>query len=198
MGATVFATTSRRTGPQATVALKKGLGPCCYLHEWQPDQSENPYLAYLALADILIVTGESESMLADAAATGKSFYIYPLPKQEPDPWTRLKERVVARSEKHRWGDRGTIQPQTGVQYVCARLVERGIILPQADLHILHETLVGTGIAQFFGSSMGPSSSAGLREVDYIARRVRVLMGMPPEAGVVGQMQSVFRAENAGT
>jgi mitochondrial fission protein ELM1 len=70
MGATVFATTSRRTGPKATVALKKGLGPCCYLHEWQPDRSENPYLAYLALADILIVTGESESMLADAAATG--------------------------------------------------------------------------------------------------------------------------------
>jgi len=197
MGATVFATTSRRTGVKATVALKKGLGPGCYLHEWQAEQSENPYLAYLALAEILIVTGESESMLADAAATGKPFYIYPLPKQELDPWTQVKERIVARSEKHRWGNRGTIQPQTGVQYVCARLVERGIILPQADLHILHETLVGSGIAQFFGSSLGPTSSGGLREVDDIARRVRMLMGMPPEAGVAGQMESMARAENAG-
>ena len=197
-GGAVFATTSRRTGPQATVALKKGLGHCCYLHEWQPkNQSENPYLAYLALADILIVTGESESMLADAAATGKPVYIYPLPKQELDLWTQVKERIVARSEKQRLGNRGTIQPQTGVQYVCARLVERGIILPQADLHILHETLVGSGIAQFFGSSSGPTSSAGLREVDDIARRVRMLMGMPPEAGVAGQMESVVRAENAG-
>ena len=57
MGGTVFAATSRRTGPQATAALKKGLGHCCYLHEWQPDQSENPYLAYHTLANILIVTG---------------------------------------------------------------------------------------------------------------------------------------------
>jgi uncharacterized protein len=197
MGATVFATTSRRTGPQATVALKKGLGHCCCLHEWQPDQPENPYLAYLALADILIVTGESESMLADAAATGKPVYIYPLPKQQLDLWTQLKERIVARSEKQRLGNRGTIQPQTGVQYVCARLVERGIILPQADLHILHQTLVGSGIAQFFGSNLGPTSSAGLREVDDIARRVRMLMGMPPEAGVVRRTESALRADNVG-
>jgi uncharacterized protein len=197
IGATVFATTSRRTGAKATVALKKGLGDCSYLHEWQPDQSENPYLAYLASADILIVTGESESMLADAAATGKPVYIYPLPKQELDFWTRVKERIVARSEKHRWGNRGTIQPQTGVQYVCARLVERGIILPQADLNILHETLVRSGIAQFFGSSLGPTSNGGLREVDDIARRVRMLMGMPPEAGVAGPMECIISAENVG-
>jgi len=192
IGATVFATTSRRTGAKATEALNKGLGDCSYLHEWQPDQSENPYLAYLALAEILIVTGESESMLADAAATGKPVYIYPLPKQELDLWTQVKERIVARSEKHRWGNRGTIQPQKGVQYVCARLVERGIILPQADLRILHETLVESGIAQFFGSSLGPTSNGGLREVDDVARRVRTLMGMAPEAGMAGQMESMIR------
>jgi uncharacterized protein len=197
MGAAVFATTSRRTGPQATMALKKGLGHCCCLHEWQPDQSENPYIAYLALADILIVTGESESMLADAAATGKPVYIYPLPKQQHDLWTQVKERIVARSEKQRLGDRGTIRPQTGVQYVCARLVERGVILPQPDLHILHETLVGSGIAQFFGSTLGPTSNAGLREVDNIARRVRILMGMPPEADVVPRSERTVKAVNAG-
>ncbi len=197
MGGTVFATTSRRTGPQATVALKKGLGHCCYLHEWQPDQSENPYLAYLALADILIVTGESESMLAEAAATGKPVYIYPLPKQQLDLWTQLKEWIVARGEKQRLGHRGTIKPQRGLQYLCARLVERGIILPQPDLHILHETLVGSGIAQFFGSSLSPTSSAALREVDDIARRVRMLMGMPQEASVVTRTERIVKAANAG-
>ena len=197
MGGTVFATTSRRTGPQATAALKKGLGHCCYLHEWQPDQSENPYLAYLALADILIVTGESESMLAEAAATGNPVYIYPLPKQQLDLWTQVKEWIVARGEKQRLGHRGTIKPQRGVQYLCARLVEQGIILPQPDLHILHETLVGSGIAQFFGSSLSPTSSAGLREVDDIARRVRMLMGMPQEAGVVTRTERTVKAANAG-
>jgi uncharacterized protein len=193
MGGTVFATTSRRTGLQATMALKKGLGDSCYLHEWQPDKSENPYVAYLASADILIVTGESESMLADGAATGKPVYIYPLPKQQLDLWTRVKEWIVARGEKQRLGLRGTIKPQRGVQYLCARLVERGIILPQPDLHILHETLVGSGIAQFFGSSLSPTNSTGLREVDDIAHRVRMLMGMPQEAGV--PTESAVRADN---
>jgi uncharacterized protein len=197
MGGTVFATTSRRTGPQATVALKKGLGHCCHLHEWQSDQPENPYLAYLALADILIVTGESESMLAEAAATGKPVYIYPLPKQQLDLWTQLKEWIVARGEKQRLGHRGTIKPQRGLQYLCARLVERGIILPQPDLHILHETLVGSGIAQFFGSSLSPTSSAALREVDDIARRVRMLMGMPQEASVVTRTERIVKTANAG-
>jgi hypothetical protein len=197
IGGSVFATTSRRTGPQATVALKKGLGDRCYVHEWQADQSENPYRAYLALADILIVTGESESMLAEAAATGKPFYIYPLPKQQFDLWTRLKEWIVARGEKQRFGHRGTIKPQRGLQYLCARLVERGIILPQPDLHILHETLVGSGIAQFFGSEVSPTISSPLREVDDVARRVRRLMGMPLEADVVTQPERTVKAANAG-
>jgi len=198
IGGTVFATTSRRTGLQATVALKKGLGDSCYLHEWQPEKSENPYVAYLASADILIVTGESESMLADAAATGKPLYIYPISKQQLDRWTQLKEWIVARGEKQRLGLRGTIKPQRGLQYLCARLVERGIILPQPDLHILHETLVGSGIAQFFGSSVSPTSSAGLREVDDIAQRVRMLMGMAPEASVVTRTERIVKAANAGS
>jgi uncharacterized protein len=195
MGGTVFATTSPRTGLKATAALKKGLGNCCYLHGWQRDQSENPYLAYLALADILIVTGESESMLAEAAATGKPVYIYPLPKQHLDLWTRVKEWIVARGEKQRLGLRGTIKPQRGLQYLCARLVERGIILPQPDLHMLHETLVGSGIAQFFGSSPSPTNSAGLQEVDDVARRVRMLVGMPQEAGVVTRGERTVKAAN---
>jgi mitochondrial fission protein ELM1 len=189
MGGTVFATTSRRTGAQGTVALKKGLGDSCYLHEWQPDASENPYVAYLASADILIVTGESESMLADAAATGKPLYIYPLPKQHLDLWTQLKEWIVARGEKQRLGLRGTIKPQRGLQYLCARLVEQGVVLPQPDLHILHRTLVESGVAQLFGSSVNPTGGAGLREVDDIAQRVRMLMGMTPEANVATRTES---------
>ena len=198
MGGTVLATTSRRTGPQATAALKKGLGYCCYFYEWQPDQSENPYLACLALAEILIVTGESESMLAEAAATGKPVYIYPLPKQQLDPWTQMKEWIVARGAKQRLGLRGTIKPQRGLQYLCARLVERGIILPQPDLHMLHETLVGSGIAQFFGSGLNPTGHSALQEVDDIARRVRTLMGMAPDASVATRPERTVKAANAGS
>jgi len=63
--------------------------------------------------------------------------------------------------------------------------------------MLHETLVGSGIAQFFGSSQSPTSSAGLREVDDIAHRVRMLMGMPQGAGVVTRAERMVEAANAG-
>jgi mitochondrial fission protein ELM1 len=172
----VFATTSRRTGREAAEALKRGLGTSSYVHVWQPGQQDNPYLAYLAVADVIIVTGESESMLAEAAATGKPVYIYPLPKRQPSLWVRLKEWVVARSQIQRLNARGTVRPQQGLEYLCARLVERGIILPQQDLHVLHQTLVGQGIAHFFGEPLDTANRPVLREVDEVVRRVRALNG----------------------
>lgn len=169
---TVFATTSRRTGQEAVEALKRGLGESCYVHQWQPGQQDNPYLAYLALADVLVVTGESESMLAEAAATSKPVYIYPLPKRQPSLWVRLKEWVVARSQRERLNVRG----KQGLAYLCARLVESGIILPQQDLHMLHQTLVCRGIARFFGEPLETGERPVLREADEVARKVRMLLG----------------------
>ena len=44
-------------------------GTCCF-------KGENPYLGILALADILVVTGDSVSMCTEASATAKPVYIY--------------------------------------------------------------------------------------------------------------------------
>ncbi len=178
----VFATTSRRTGREVAEALKKGLGASSYVHLWQPGQQDNPYLAYLALADVIVVTGESESMLAEAAATGKPVYIYLLPKRQPSLWTRLKEWIVARAHLQQFNARGTVRPQQGLEYLCARLIERGIVLPQPDLHVLHQTLVGRGIARFFGEPLDTANRPVLREIDEVVRRVRALIGMSEEQG----------------
>jgi hypothetical protein len=153
------------------------------VHLWQPGPQDNPYLAYLALADVIVVTGESESMLAEAAATGKPVYIYPLPKRQPSLWIRLKEWVVARSQRERLNAHGTVLPQQGLTYLCARLVERGIILPQQDLHVLHQTLVCRGNARFFGEPLDSTNRPVLREIDEVVRRVRALMGVSEEQGL---------------
>ncbi|HXG18408.1 MAG TPA: ELM1/GtrOC1 family putative glycosyltransferase, partial [Methylomirabilota bacterium] len=180
VGGTVFATTSRRTGPAAAEALQQGLGAASYLHFWRPGQEDNPYFAYLALADVLIVTGESESMLAEAAATGKPVYIYPLPERQPGRWARVKEWIVRRSQTQRLNARGSISPQQGLAYLCARLIERGIILPRQDLHVLHDTLVQRGNAHFFGEPLDLTRRPVAPEVDEVVRRVRRLMGMDEE------------------
>jgi hypothetical protein len=46
-------------------------------------QGENPYLAVLALASQLIITGDSVSMVSEAAATCKPVYVYHLSERRP-------------------------------------------------------------------------------------------------------------------
>jgi hypothetical protein len=175
-GGSVFATTSRRTGPQATEALRRALGEDCHLHEWCPGQQDNPYLGYLAAADILVVTGDSESMLAEAVATGKPVYIYPLPVKPPTLQKRLHEWIVARAQKPRVNKRGTARPQQGMSYLCARLIERGFVLPPNDPNTLHETLIQHGLARFFGDPLDVAPRPSQLALDDVARRVLVGLG----------------------
>jgi mitochondrial fission protein ELM1 len=175
--APVFAITSPRTGDSATDALARGLGPEHALHRWRADERENPYRGYLALADILIVTGESESMLSEAVATAKPVLIYPLPEVKPRLRARVAEAVMRRSRKPRINKRGTIRPQRGLQYLCARLIDRGWVRPRRDLKMLHQALVGAGAAQMFGEEMRPGEHSGLHEAATVAARVRQMLGL---------------------
>ncbi len=74
-GGSLLVTTSRRTDPAALESFLGTLTVPSHVHRW--DQGgENPYLGYLALADAVIVTGESMSMCSEACATGAPVYIY--------------------------------------------------------------------------------------------------------------------------
>ena len=83
-GGSLFVVTSPRTGASASAALCDSLGAAGRFYKWRPGDSENPYLGCLAVADALIVTSDSESMLADALATGTAVHIYPLPERRKD------------------------------------------------------------------------------------------------------------------
>ena len=152
LGGTVFASTSRRTGREETAALAVGLGSAHTVYAWQSDQQDNPYLGYLALADVLIVTGESESMLAEAAATDKPLYIYPLPERPNGIVGRSKAWIVSQAQAKRRTIRGSVEPQGRLSWLCARLIERGVVQPRRDLNRLHETLVQRGAARFFSAA----------------------------------------------
>lgn len=85
-GASLLVSSSARTPSAAMDAFRQALTVPVYLHEWRAGQSENPYLAYLQLADEFVVTGESMSMLTEVAHTGKPLHIFDL-GDEP-PWWR--------------------------------------------------------------------------------------------------------------
>jgi len=75
-GGAAVVTPSRRTGAAGVALLRERL------HDlpatvWDMT-GENPYLAYLAVADAFLVTADSVSMVSEAAATGKPVHIIEL------------------------------------------------------------------------------------------------------------------------
>lgn len=75
-GGSLLITTSRRSTPDAVDALLEAIGDTPRnVFKWG-DAGDNPYMAYLAMADHVIVTGDSVSMSCEACATGKPVYIF--------------------------------------------------------------------------------------------------------------------------
>lgn len=74
-GGSVLATTSRRTGVEATDALASGLARTLHvLYRWG-EPGENPYLGFLASADAVVATADSVSMISEACATAAPVFV---------------------------------------------------------------------------------------------------------------------------
>lgn len=141
LGGSLTIVTSRRSGA-AAVAAMEAAAPAAHFHIWRREQTENPYLAFLALADILVVSGESESMLAEAAASGKPLLIYPLPEKPAGPKQRLQRAIF------RCASRG----QGVLDRFCAALISGGWITPPRDLEMMHREMIAGGLAQAFSAA----------------------------------------------
>lgn len=73
----VVVTPSRRTDPAVTDLIRMALAP---VGGWVWDmQGDNPYFGMLALADLIVVTQDSVSMISEAAATRAPVMIASLP-----------------------------------------------------------------------------------------------------------------------
>ena len=173
----IFTVTSPRTGQDLNHALESTLTPDHFVHKWQPNQSDNPYLAYLAGADVIIVTGESESMLAEAASLGKPVYIIPLPEIPPTWKIRLNEWIVQLAHSRPLNKRGTVRPQQGMERLCARLIRTGLIQPRRDLHMFHESLIKKGIARPFGEPIENEKRPRLNETEVVAQKAKEALGV---------------------
>ncbi len=92
-------TTSRRTPKEAMDFIAPLLQLPHALHRWDTGR-ENPYLGMLALADGIIVTGDSLSMCAEACATGKPVFIYASEKVAPAKHKLLHKTLYDRGLAH--------------------------------------------------------------------------------------------------
>ena len=75
-GGSLLLTPSRRTGERGITLLRARLGG--FPGAIWDGGGDDPYFAYLALADVILVTADSVSMISEAAATGKPVYVLDL------------------------------------------------------------------------------------------------------------------------
>ena len=76
-GAGLAITMSRRTGTGVADVVRERLrGKAAVIWDGTGD---NPYFAYLAMADAIVVTCDSVSMASEAVSTGKPVYVFDLP-----------------------------------------------------------------------------------------------------------------------
>jgi uncharacterized protein len=108
-------------GALAVVAAQLG-GPLWHYHR---GQGPNPYGAALALCDVLAVTSDSASMLADMVATGKPTFVFRLPRAAYAPrWQAATGPLAALAA------RGILHAPRDVDGLVAALIQRGVV---ADL-----------------------------------------------------------------
>lgn len=75
-GGSVLVTDSARTPLAAYEEFIRQLTVPAYIYHWNNNADDNPFYGYLALADQLVVTAESSSMLVEANATGKPVFMF--------------------------------------------------------------------------------------------------------------------------
>lgn len=147
-GGSLLISTSPRTPQTAADILVGDSEVPGVRHRWRRDDPDNPYAAFLGLADEIIVTGDSASMLADACVTGRPVRYVALPHPKPDrfdPGTFLL-KLIGR-QRGRMGERGTPRQQDNLGRRMDKLIASGVLRPPRDLSLLHETLRWRGLAR---------------------------------------------------
>jgi mitochondrial fission protein ELM1 len=162
-GGSVLVTNSPRTSSISYQAFLNALRVPCLPYHWTSSDPDNPYQGYLACADNLVITGESMSMLAEAAATHTPLYIYDLsdcPESlniKCKPWWRYRHNFRYRPLVHRLA-----------KYLAPQRMKR-------DVTRIQKQLVSTGRAAWVGQAGGNPVLTNDSDMQIVVKRVGLLM-----------------------
>jgi mitochondrial fission protein ELM1 len=144
-GGALLISTSPRTPPEAADALLTQVSCPAHVYRWQRDDPDNPYLAFLALADQFIVTTDSASQLVEACQTGKPVQVF--------EWPRRRSASALKRALRRWSEnRGasSVPPRNASGRLFDWLVYVGLVKPPRDFEALHRALRQRGVLRALG------------------------------------------------
>jgi len=180
VGGSLLVSTSARTPEPAIAALESAIDVPAEIYRWQRDATENPYLGYLALADSIIVTCESMSMLAEACSTRKPVFMFDLDTGPDNHWPLL-EPLIGEVERS-WGRRLRRLKFQPLVYRTAMVT--GPQRLTRDVRIIQRALIADGRTVWLGQPF-PQGSAlpPLDDVGRAAAAVRALFDEPRSVDV---------------
>jgi mitochondrial fission protein ELM1 len=162
-GGTLLVSTSPRTPADAADALVKAITCRNFIYRWKAGDPDNPYHAFLALADRFIVTADSASLLVEACLMGKPVELFSWPMRR-GPLLRLKDWL--------WSQYG-MNANGALAVTIDRLVDWGLLKPPRDFAALHRELRGRGLIAGFGES----ETVERRPLDDMERAVAAIRGL---------------------
>lgn len=140
LGGSILLSSSPRSSASTTEALMSAIDIPCLSYRFG-DTQDNPYPAFLALADGFIVTGDSLSMLTEACMTGRPVAVFPLPIRRKGK-ARLRHAVEQRLGviDRTTGARGTPKQQERLSRIYFKLVSSGLIRRERQFEQAHIAL----------------------------------------------------------
>jgi len=166
--ATLYFSTSRRTPAGVVATIDAERPENSRLYAWSANAGDNPYQALLGLADYFIVTGDSMSMMTEAAACGKPVAIFPLPASGLGRlWLHIKKALFA--EQH--------DSLAGRLYAAIgrALYASGITGFGRDLGRIHAHFIKLGLATWPEQAFEPPRTALPDELQAVCRRIQALL-----------------------
>lgn len=171
VGGSLLVTTSARTLDETTQALFDGIRSPSIRYRWQKNDPDNPFFAFLGLADRVVVTADSVSMMTEACATGRPVYLYDTGEgrtsMKRNPWLDGEPEGPGGSRRSldRWHLKAWIYRLT-MRLGPQRLTR--------DIRIVQQLLVESDRAIWLGDGHPKSGYKPLEDMPRTVARVRAL------------------------
>lgn len=167
-GGSLLVTTSARTSVATVDALFGNVTVPAMLYRWRRDDPENPFFGFLALADAIIVTGDSVSMMTEACATGQPVYFYDTGEGK----TSMREPPAPTSVPLRWWEHASMAHFQA--FIYRQTMKLGPTRLTRDIRIVQQRLVQSGRAAWLGDGEPSGNPPPLEDVARASARVRAL------------------------
>ncbi len=173
LSGSLLVTTSARTPRKALRALEAQIEVPAFVYRWRPGDPDNPYFAFLALAERLIVTCDSMSMLAEACSTGKPVFIFDLlrgPRSRRPP-VPPDAAIRGRSLRERLAD---FHPRPVIYRIGMAIGPKRLT---RDVTLIHARQVEAGRAAWLGEPWPEGRNPPpMRDLERAVAAVRALFG----------------------